>query len=164
MRRWNRAAAGLTAAAPAGTRKWRVAPGQERPGPAGGPAGPRGRGRLAQLAERWPHMPEVTGSSPVSSTTPDRPRPRRSWTLPLLLLLAAGCGAGVSYGYAKPGVTAEQAARDERECEDLSVQVLPAAATVGTYRRLDANRFHQCMRLKGYRVVSRDEIERGQTP
>jgi hypothetical protein len=25
-------------------------------------------GRLAQLAERWPHMPEVTGSSPVSST------------------------------------------------------------------------------------------------
>ena len=40
-------------------------------------------GRLAQLAERWPHMPEVTGSSPVSSTTqphvsatPDKP-PRR---------------------------------------------------------------------------------------
>src|SRR5439155_8551254 len=37
-------------------------------------------GRLAQLAERWPHMPEVTGSSPVSSTTqphvsatPDKP-------------------------------------------------------------------------------------------
>src|SRR2546429_9945705 len=27
-----------------------------------------GHGRLAQLAERWPHMPEVTGSSPVSST------------------------------------------------------------------------------------------------
>ena len=25
-------------------------------------------GRLAQLAERWPHMPEVAGSSPASST------------------------------------------------------------------------------------------------
>ena len=40
-------------------------------------------GRLAQLAERWPHMPEVTGSSPVSSTTqphvsatPDKPQRR----------------------------------------------------------------------------------------
>src|SRR5438093_2830814 len=55
-------------------------------------------GRLAQLAERWPHMPEVTGSSPVSSTIPPSSAPRevprmRRTIAPvlLLLLLTAGC-------------------------------------------------------------------------
>lgn len=87
----------------------------------------------------------------------------RATALAALVLLGA-CGPSVAYVYVKSGTTPEQFARDQRECEDEATLALPAGATAGTYRRVDADRFDLCMRRRGYEVRTREDLQRRQTP
>jgi hypothetical protein len=85
----------------------------------------------------------------------------------LLVCSVGGCATVPTYYWVKFGVSQEQIRKDNFFCADMTAQksyTYPYSGERFYYAPLDQPAYRQCMVSRGYRMVSRQELEKGVLP